>query len=214
VGLQVQSRNYLWDAVAIVIVNPRLLVESVGDQERPIPQQLRVTWNLSENDPNSSRSQVGRSILEEPVPDSCAPRSRPDENCSNRSSTDRAGNNSIHSEPDELAITLGNACEVFGAPSTNCFDQKLTCSVHPWIFLSLPFQQLERGGKVLFARRANFESLQCGSKHGAVTTYICSERPSTPSAASFTVSESVGCECTVMPMSSDDPRYSNARTTS
>jgi hypothetical protein len=35
-------------------------------------------------------------------------------------------------------------------------------------------------------------------------------RPSTASAASFTVSLSVGCECTVIPMSSLEPRYSNA----
>ena len=40
------------------------------------------------------------------------------------------------------------------------------------------------------------------------------ERPSTPSAASLVASESVGCACTVTPMSSDDPRYSNASTTS
>ena len=38
--------------------------------------------------------------------------------------------------------------------------------------------------------------------------------PLTANAASFTASDSVGCECTVMPMSSDEPRYSNASTTS
>ena len=35
-------------------------------------------------------------------------------------------------------------------------------------------------------------------------------RPATASAASFTASVSVGCECTVMAMSSAEPRYSKA----
>src|SRR6185503_8685136 len=43
---------------------------------------------------------------------------------------------------------------------------------------------------------------------------MLSERLSTPSAASFSASESEGCACTIMPMSSAEPRNSIATTAS
>ena len=83
--------------------------------------------------------------------------------------------------------------------------------------------QLQRGAD--FLRREVARTLQDSEDAAAIgrhhrpddllhRPYMWIERPSTPSAASFTASLSVGCECTVMPMSSDEPRYSNASTAS
>ena len=137
----------------------------IRNQQRTIPKEMRVGRNFSENDAHSSRREVGGSVLENSLSNSRASRSRRDEHGVNYPGSDRARHDPVDTETHELSITLGDTGEVLVTGSPHGFGENLGRAFHPRIFLLLPFQQSKRGGEVLFARRADFESLQGGSKH-------------------------------------------------
>ena len=122
----------------------------------------------------------------------------------NRRGADRARDETVNADSRNSTFLVCNARAILDASARHILND-LRNSIQASNFQSGGFHQQEGGAEIALTRRADGEALH---------NYMCMERPITPRAASFTASDSVGCACTVIPMSSDDPRYSNACTTS
>ena len=200
----------------MIVFDARCFDKSVRQQQRAESHYQRIPGNLGNDHASSRRSELGGDLKEKPFADSRTTRSWSDQNRIEHGCSNGTSDHSKHAETYDFTIALSDTRSILAVRFRNGRAKQITRSLNPWIFFALPFNQRKRDGKIFLARRVNDQTLQSRGKHRAVwcTTYICSDRPSTPSAASLTASERVGCECTVIPTSSDEPRYSKASTTS
>ncbi len=214
---QLQSVLHKRNSVLEVVFHARFLDESFFLEQQAIAAERFMSGQLSDHEPNPAGGEVRHYMRHNCSAGSCLPRGLRHDHRVQCGSADGPGNQTVHPDTRTFTVPLSYARSVFAGYPARCLLEELRDSIETSDFCVPPFHQNKGGGEIALARRAHNASginAQRAIIRIAHRNYMCMERPVTARAASFTTSDNVGWECTVMPISSDDPRYSKAITTS
>src|SRR5688572_3189184 len=175
-ALEIESRDYLRNAIAIVIFDARLLHESVGDQKGAISHDTRIGGHFREHRAHSGAGKLARHMEKDSLSDAGAARSWRNDDPVHDSRRKRSRHYAERSEADELAVANRDTRAILSLRLRHCFPQQLRKSFQPGVLLLLECHQRKRGGEILLARRVHIESLQGWGKHGSLRHYLYMER--------------------------------------
>lgn len=214
---QLQPVLHERNSILVVVIHVRFLDESLFLEQQAIAAERFVPGELGDHQPNPAGGEVRHYMRHDRSTSSGLPRGLRHDHRVQCGSADGPGNQTVHPDTRTFTVSLNYARVIFAGYPARCLLEDLRDSIEPSDFCAPPFHQSKRGGEIALAHRAHKVAgidAQRATIRIAHRNYMCMERPVTPRAASFTASDNVGWECTVMPISSDDPRYSKASTTS